>query len=81
LVQIEVVGFEMSPRKALAQISRQQVDVVLLDLVMPEMDGLEFLKRAKSQPGSPLVGISTLFDDPGYCQVAEAVQADGFISK
>ncbi len=79
--QVDVVGHEMSARKALPLLTQLHVDVVLLDLVMPEMDGLEFLKSAKSEPDSPKVIILTLFDDPIYRKAAEAALADGFVPK
>ncbi len=79
--QIEVVGHEMSARKALPLLQKLQVDVVLLDLIMPEMDGLEFLHCVKGKPGAPKVVILTLFDDPTYRKAAEAALADGFVPK
>jgi DNA-binding NarL/FixJ family response regulator len=79
--QIEVVGHEMSARKALPLLHKMQVDVVLLDLIMPEMDGLEFLHCVKSKPGAPKVVILTLFDDPSYRKAAEEALADGFVPK
>lgn len=79
--QIDVVGHEMSPRKALQLLAKLKVDVVLLDLIMPEMDGLEFLHCVKGKPGAPKVVILTLFDDPSYRQAAEAALADGFVPK
>ena len=79
--QVEVVGHEMSARKALPLLSKLHVDVVLLDLVMPDMDGLEFLNCTKRQPDAPIVVILTLFDDPTYRKAAEAALADGFVPK
>jgi DNA-binding NarL/FixJ family response regulator len=78
---VEVVGHEMSARKALVLLPSLHVDVVLLDLVMPEMDGLEFLRCAKGQPDAPLMVILTLFDDPIYRKAAESALADGFVPK
>jgi len=79
--QVEVIGHEMSARKALSLLAKMQVDVVLLDLIMPEMDGLEFLRCVKGKEGAPLVVILTLFDDPTYRKAAEAALADGFVPK
>ncbi len=36
---------------ALVQLAKETVDVVLLDLRMPDLDGLEILRRLRSQPG------------------------------
>ena len=79
--QVEVVGHEMSARKALQLLPKLKPDVILLDLVMPEMDGLEFLNCTKIQPGAPFVVVLTLFDDPIYRKAAVAALADGFVPK
>jgi DNA-binding NarL/FixJ family response regulator len=79
--EVDVVGHEMSARKALPLLPKLHVDVVLLDLIMPEMDGLEFLRCAKGQPGAPIVVILTLFDDPTFRKAAETALADGFVPK
>ena len=38
-------------RDALEILDKTKIDVILSDLVMPEMDGIELLKRAKAQKG------------------------------
>ena len=40
-----------SGAEALEVLSRQKFDLVLLDMVMPEMDGLDMLARLRSGPG------------------------------
>jgi CheY-like chemotaxis protein len=40
-----------SGAEALEALSHQKFDLVLLDMVMPEMDGLEVLARLRSGPG------------------------------
>jgi CheY-like chemotaxis protein len=37
--------------EALNALQQQPIDLVLLDMVMPNMDGREFLARLRSQPG------------------------------
>jgi len=79
--QVEVVGHEMSARKALEMLPKLHVDVVLLDLIMPDMDGLEFLTCTKGWPDAPIVVILTLFDDPTFRKAADSALADGFVPK
>jgi len=37
--------------EALAVVAQHRPDVILLDLMLPEMDGWEFLRRVRAQPG------------------------------
>jgi DNA-binding NarL/FixJ family response regulator len=78
---IEVVGSALSGREALEEIGRLQPDLVLMDIVMPGMSGLETTRRIKAQPGSPRVVLMTLYDDVAYRIEAEVIRADGFVSK
>lgn len=79
--EIEIVGCADSGRHALEQVTRLKPDLVLMDLAMPEMNGLEATRHIKAQQGAPYVIILTLHDHPEYCALAEAAGADGFISK
>ncbi len=54
-------------RIALAELDRQPVDVIIADMMMPEMDGLEFVTAARRQrPETPIIAISG-----GYQQLRE----------
>jgi DNA-binding NarL/FixJ family response regulator len=61
-------GFE-----AAAQAERLQPDVVLLDMVMPEGDGIEALRRIRAAGGGPAVVMLTSF--PADDRVLEAMRA------
>lgn len=50
----EVVS-ALNGNEALAILGRQAVDLILLDVNMPEMDGLETLKRIREQYQTPVV--------------------------
>lgn len=79
--QIEVVGRATSGQEALNMVSQLHPDLVLMDLSMPGMSGLEATRRIKSQHGSHRVVILTMHDDSASRAAADAVQADGFIGK
>ena len=58
--EIEVVGTASDPYIAVAKIKEVLPDVITLDIEMPRMDGLTFLKKIMSQHPIPVVIISTL---------------------
>jgi DNA-binding NarL/FixJ family response regulator len=60
---------------------RLQPDLVLLDLVMPGMSGLEALRWIKAVPDPPRVVVLTFQDEPGFRDRAMALGADGFVTK
>lgn len=79
--KLEVVGQARSGREAVEQVASLHPDVVLMDMVMPEMDGLEATRRIKRSSSPPQVIILTLHDGSEYRQQARLAGADGFISK
>ena len=79
--RIEIVGRAFSGRGALEKVPVLKPDLVLMDLSMPEMNGLDATRELKSDPQAPRVIILTLHDNPEYRAAATAVHADGFISK
>jgi len=78
---IEIVGRAFSGRDALEQVTQLQPDLVLMDVAMPNMNGLEATRHIKAQVDAPQVVILTLHDSPEYRAAAEAVGADHFVSK
>jgi len=77
----EVVAEAADGRTALAQIREQQPDVAVLDLRMPELDGIEIV-RALAADGS---GVATLllsaFTEPPLLSDALAAGATGYVGK
>ncbi len=57
---IEVIGAAADPYIAAGKISQQLPDVITLDVEMPRMDGLTFLKKIMSQHPIPVVIVSSL---------------------
>lgn len=72
-----------SGQEALRALEQSDVDVVLLDLLMPEMDGREVLRRIKERPewrATPVVMISGSQDMDGIIECIEA-GADDYLFK
>jgi DNA-binding NarL/FixJ family response regulator len=67
--------------EAAAEARRLAPDVVLLDMVMPEGDGIEALRRIGSGPGSPRVIVLTSFAEDGRVVDAMRAGAAGYLLK
>jgi DNA-binding NarL/FixJ family response regulator len=79
--KLALVGRATSGRQALELASQLQPDLVLIDLAMPGMNGLEVTRQLKSLAVPPKVVIMTFYEIAEYREAAKAVAADGFISK
>ncbi len=78
---IEVVGEAGDGVAALEQIRRTRPDVVLMDIRMPEMDGLTATERLVTTPDPPRVVVLTTFDQNEYVVRALRAGAYGFLLK
>lgn len=77
---ISVVGQSANGREALARLEQEAVDVVLLDIRMPEMDGLQLLAEKPSSLNCKFI-ILTTFDEPQVMLDAIRLGAQGFLLK
>ncbi|MDX1392046.1 MAG: response regulator, partial [Rheinheimera sp.] len=57
---IEVIGVASDPLFAMEKLARQWPDVIVLDIEMPRMDGITFLKKIMHERPTPVVICSTL---------------------
>ena len=78
---IEVVAEASNGREAVAQAARFRPDVVLMDIRMPEMDGLEATRRILAADTDTRVLILTTFDLDNYVFEALRAGASGFVLK
>jgi DNA-binding NarL/FixJ family response regulator len=78
---IEVIGEAANGAEGLARCASDRPDVVLMDIRMPVMDGLEATRQLHARPHPPRVIVLTTFDADDYVTGAIAAGADGFVLK
>lgn len=79
--EIEVVGEACTGREAVALTLQLQPDVVLMDIRMPDDDGLNALGRIKLEAETVPVLLLSTYDNPTYIARAVALGASGFLLK
>lgn len=78
---IEVVGEARSGREAVAEAERLQPDVVLMDITMPELDGVEACRRIRQQFPEMRVLFLTMHEAEEYFFRALRAGGSGYIVK
>lgn len=81
LPEIEIVGAGYDGYDAVRLAEELHPDLIVMDLLMPAMGGLQATRLIKAQSNPPLVIIASHYDDPRYREHAAEAGAEGFISK
>jgi DNA-binding NarL/FixJ family response regulator len=79
--RIEVVGEADDGRGVLAGIDLHRPDVVLMDIRMPQLDGIAATRLLRAQPDPPAVVVLTTFDADELVLRALRAGAAGFLLK
>jgi DNA-binding NarL/FixJ family response regulator len=79
--EIKVVGDVASGQEAVKFVSEKEVDVVLLDVRMPDGDGLNTLGRIKLDKPDLGILMFSFSDNPTYVARAVAMGANGYLLK
>ena len=78
---IEVVGEAGDGKEAIRLTAELRPDLVLMDIRMPNVDGLEATRRIAATPGAPRIVILTTFDADEHVYEAMKAGASGFLLK
>ena len=78
---VNIAGSASNGIEAIAQCEALRPDVVLMDLAMPEMGGLQATRLIKAQDAPPYIVIASHFDDAEHREHALRAGADAFVSK
>ena len=78
---IEVIGEAVNGQEAIVRAAQLRPDVLLMDIRMPVLDGLQATLEITAMPGAPKVLVLTTFDLDDYVYQALRWGASGFLLK
>ena len=78
---LSIVGEASDGTSALLLVEQLQPDILLLDLAMPGMDGLECLRELKRRDLPTRVIVLSMFEDENYVLAAMSAGAQGYVQK
>lgn len=78
---LQVCAEASDGREVLERVSSSRPDVVVLDINMPRLGGLETLERLRSEHPGVKVVLLSMHGDPPFIQSAVSLGADGYVLK
>jgi DNA-binding NarL/FixJ family response regulator len=79
--EFEVVGTVDNGRDAVAEVRRLDPDVLVMDICMPILDGLQAAAQLRRKPCRTKVVFLTVHEDQDYVDAAFAAGASGYVTK
>ena len=76
-----IVGETASGEEALALVLQKRPDVVIVDLMMPRLNGLELTRRIKEERPQTKILLMSAYSEDTYRRIASVSGADGFVNK
>ena len=78
---VTVVGEAADGEEALAVVLRERPDIVITDLVMPRLDGIELTRRIRQELPPTTIILMSSFTEDAYRLMASDSGADAFVQK
>ena len=78
---MEVVGYSLNGTEVVSWFKENEADVLILDINMPELDGIEVLKRLKEFKKRPEIIVLSSYDDVKLVKEVLQMGAKGFVPK
>jgi DNA-binding NarL/FixJ family response regulator len=79
--EFEVVRTARDGREALEQAARLSPDVLILDITMSKMDGIETARRLRAAGSGSKIVFLSVHGDPDYVRAGLAAGATGYVVK
>ena len=78
---IEVVGYSLNGTQVMKWFKENEADILILDINMPEMDGIEVLNNLDKIKKKPKVIVLSSYDDVKLVKEVLQIGAQGFVPK
>jgi len=78
---LEIVGVANDGEETMVFVSRKPVDVILLDLQMPKMNGFQVAEQIKKKYPKIRILVLTMYDKPGFIRELLESGVDGYVLK
>jgi DNA-binding NarL/FixJ family response regulator len=79
--EVEIVGKATNAAEAVSMVKRMKPEIVLLDIAMPEITGIDLVPELReARPSMGIIAL-TVMDTDSYREAALAAGADAFLSK
>jgi CheY-like chemotaxis protein len=82
---LERAGYQLSiasnGEEALAMVATTDYDIILLDLLLPKLNGIEFLERYRNRPAGTKIIVLTDFSDAGRMERARELNISDYLIK
>lgn len=77
----ELVGQSMSVRETLTFLKERPVDILILDINLPDGNGLDLIPQVKAPAHPPQILMLSMYNNPNTIEKAFTSGANGFINK